>query len=206
MLDRGQRIARRLPAQRDRAIGENLHAGAAARIVRRIEARAAIKAVGPGAAHQSIVAQPAFQRFRPRAADQTVGILAAHKVLDIGQHIARRIAARARPAVEIGRHRRAAGRIGDGIDPAAAINAVSPRATDDEVIAAATVQGIVAAAAQQGVVASAAIQLVGIGIAQQHVVAGRTDDALNIGQRIARCVAARAGARSKVDRDRPAAG
>ena len=190
VLDRiaDEQIARRIAARAGNGIVErDGDAGRAARIVRRVDPRAADQRIGPRATDQRVVARPAIERIVARAARQAViakaainrvGIAGADENvveigeivdLDIGQHIARGIAGRAARGQHIEGKASGGGGIVDRVDPRPAVDRIGPRTGRDPVVA---------ATGQNGVAIGRAIDIVGQRRAQhfldidQHVAIG----------------------------------
>ena len=205
-LDIADDIAGRLAA---RAFGDAVEIDgdrrAAARIVRRVDPRTAVdhiragaadesivadaaqQGVGPAGADQAVVARAAFQHVAGRTTDQGIVVLAADQMLDARQHIALRVAARARARGKVDGDRRAAGRIVRRVEAVAAHQRIRPRAAD------------------QHVVAVLPDQRIGLRAADQSIVEGRALDHFDPGQHVARGIAAKARGAIGIDRDaRPA--
>ena len=175
--------------------------GGRARIVKGIDADAAIKAVGArparkrvvgGFAIQRVGADPACQTIVAGATVQQVGIVVTRQPVigpragDVGdarQDIALRVAAGTRPGRQVDRDGTARGRIGCGVGAAPTLERVATGQTGEHVVA------------------CSAIDDIGIAIAGQPVVAGRSDQIGDPDQDVAgRCPAA-AGAAREADGD-----
>ena len=159
------------------------------RIIDRVDPRAAIDAVGPGAADDRVVAIPAVQHIgAARAADQVVagpaiqrvgsgaagqGVVerAADNMLDALQHVALGITALPGAGGKVDIDRRGRARIVGGIDAVATVQRVGTGAADQRVVAIAAIEHIVARTAVQGIVIARSqkdldpLQHIAIGIA-----------------------------------------
>ena len=171
-------------------------------IIDRVDPCTAIERVCPAAADQRVVARAAMQRFGRSRADQHIVVSRADHRLDIRQHIAFGLPARAGRAIKVHGHRRVGMRIIDRIEPGATVEHVRARAADQRIVAVAPGDRVAAAAADQHVVARTAIERVVDRTAGQRIVVGRADQLFDRDQDIARRIANRARTGRQRDRDR----
>ena len=158
-LDSRQPVALGIAAAPRLTVEPDGDAGGGRGIVRGVAAAPAVQHVRPAAADQRVVARPATQYVRPAIAGQRVVERRSGQVLDAGQHIALRIAAAARRAVQSDGHRRARPGIVRHVDAVAAVQPVRTAAADQYVVACAAAQPVVALVADQRVVERGAFQL-----------------------------------------------
>ncbi len=185
--------------------------GGAGAVVRQVaEARAAGKHIGPGPAHQGVVARAADERVVAVQADEMVArgvarehvavgsVVAADEVLDADQRIAQGVVVR--PAVRLGSCPILLCQIhGHPARAVAVIGEILAKAAVDQVGPGPAAQGVVAIPAEQRVVAAKADKKVGRRVACDAVSVGRTDDVLNADEHVALGVAAGLGGAGQVD-------
>ena len=174
-LDVDEHVARGA-AGRDAAIKIDVHPAVGVRIVRGVETFATVEQVGTQSADQGVIARTAAQHIVADAAGQRIGKCRTVDFLDPRQRIALGIAAPADGTVKAHRHAGAGGRI------------------IRDVTSLAAVQHVGTGTAYKGVIAPTARQMVGKGVAGQHVAEHRTGQIFDIAQRIALGVAAMANA------------
>ncbi len=116
-----------------------------------VAAQAAVEDVATGAADQGVVAAAADQGVRTRGAGQRVGVVGADDVLDIGQAITGRRAARGEAGGEVDGDRRAAVRVDRGVDTVAAVQGIRADAAGHGIVAVAAVEAVVGGAAGEDV-------------------------------------------------------
>ena len=128
-----------------------------------------------------VVARAAAQCIGGRIASQDIVVSRAVDVLDVGQHVAGGITAKAGAGREIDGHARC-GRGVDGlIDTGPAIEVISARA------------------AGQVVVSGLTTQCVGVAVTGQNIVVGRAFDVLHVGQDVARRITTETGSGGQVN-------
>ncbi len=208
-LHADQRIALGIAAISRRSIERKVYRSRARRIIcgieaappfERVRARAAGERVVARSAAQRIVSSPARKRVVACAADQSlVRTATAQDIIEIrgsdlfdsAQRIALRVAAAAGSGQQIDRHRARRRRIRHRVEAAAAIERIGSRAAIERIVTLPAAQDIIARRARQDVVASAAVEGFGPDPTGQAVIEGRTDHALDAGERIARRITAR---------------
>ena len=148
------------------------HARGRIRVGDRVDADAAIERIGTAEAFDHVIARTAGNDVGGRAAGQHVGIGGACQVLDGNERVARAIATGCGACVEVCGHARGRKLVIDGIH------------------AGTTVETVGACTCDHHVVTGACRQRAAGTIGDQHVGIVRTDDVLDIDQRIALGVAA----------------
>ena len=192
MFDIADGIALGVAAAAGGAIEADIDAGGRAAEIDRVDAGAAIDRVALAIGIERVVAAPAIEHAGAIGATaQGIAIeRGPFDLFDIGQHIALRPAARADRAIGADRHCCVGIAIIDNIPTCAAIDAVGAQPGQDRIVASTAVEAVVACAALQGVVARPCQNGHAAVIANDMVVLRRTDHFLDIGQPVARGVAA----------------
>ena len=153
VLDIGQHIARRITAGVGGAVDRDIHARSRGRVIRRIGASAAVKAVRTQPAGQDVVAGTACDGVGIAIACQRVVQTRADQVFDIDQHIACRIAAGVGSAVDRDIDARSRGRIIHRVGASAAIKAVRARTADQAIVFRSAIKRVVEDVAGQHIIA-----------------------------------------------------
>ena len=183
LLDRDQRIAGRVAARPGAGGQIDRHRRHRGRIVGGIETGPAVQRVGATEAGQYIVASAAGQHVRAAGAGQDVGQRGPEEILEIGDLVARGVAARCRAGRQVNVHSAGRGRIVERVGTRAAVQNVAARPAANKVVARPAGQRVRARAADQRVVERAA------------------DDRFDIGQHVAGGVAAAGGTGREIHRD-----
>ncbi len=185
--------------------------GGAGAVVRQIAgARAAVQSVGPGPAHQGVVARTADEGVVAIQADEMVArgvarehvavgsVVAADEVLDADQRIAQGVVVR--PAARLGRCPVLDVQVhGHPARAVAVIGEIQAKAAVDQVGPGPATQGVVAVPAEQRVVTGQAGKKVGRRVAGNAVAVTRADDVLDADEHVALGVAAGLGGAGEVD-------
>ena len=202
LLDRDQHIARGIAHRAGARHQRDRDRRGGIRIVRGIEAVAAIQRVGTAAPAEDVIPRAARQRIVARGTQQGVVVGRSDQVLDADQLVALGRAAVADRAVD--RHIDPGGGAGiiDRVEPGAAIEHIGPGPAVQRIVAIAAQQRVIARAARKDVVARPARQRVIARTAGQMVVIGRPDHAFDADQGIALGIAAHADAAIERHRDR----
>ena len=156
--------------------------------------------VGPGAAHEGVVAAAAVQHIVAGASGQAVVPAGADDVLDVCKRIAGGVAARCRSRSEIDGD---CGRTGvvERVVARSAINAVGASAARKDVVVVAAHERVGAAATAQRIGTVAAKEQVGVAVSGDAVGKDGAAHIRNIGQDVALGVATGARASEQVNRD-----
>ena len=164
------------PGPADQPVGA---VAAGERVVPRLAGERVVAAI----ADEGVVAELAADDVADVVAGQGVVVAGAVQVLDVGQDVARRVAAAVDAGQQVDRDRRRRALVIGEVRAGAAVEDIGPRP------------------AAELVVAGAAAERIGRGGAVQPVVEVRPDEVLDAGQRVALGVAAGAGSRDEVDDD-----
>ena len=178
-LDPRERIVGCISTARQTGEQVDRHGGGRPGIIDDVVARPADDDIASGAGDKGIVASPAVELSARVGSVDIVVIGRTDDVLDVRQRVALRVAADTRARIgegavaraDVDRHAAGGGRIICGVAAGAAVDDVGP------------------AHASEHIVAVPAKQDVGIGVARQRIVKGRTRDVLDIVDQVALCVA-----------------